>query len=554
MRIASKHERAMYRRYQRSQLRIQSRKIQEFDLFLRVMGIRVEFTFLYNSYHTDYGGISIFLRYALSKDLKIRSRRIGIQIGKVERDFPIPKAIIAFVCQRVMGIKHYDGLEIALRDGYFRDMCGVEEVSNRTISRTHNKIHPRVMKREYRQFIVKLKEEGKVRGKRIAIDSTFLVVYGKGYIRVGKSYKPRGKKGYRLTIIYDIDSNIPIGFILAPANKVDSKMLIRAILETERLLGEDEERIYIFDKGYWKGLSFKKLNKMGIKFITRAKMYSNIAKRVDEIHFPGGKEILSIYINEDRKEIPDYDEIIRLVAFLDKDKELAKKEASKEDPDDDIDEVKDSKSRPFCLITNVDILPSSVILQLYKKRWNIENFIKDAKENFQINTFSSTNYNAILTHLYLCFYSYCLVRLFIRDVLIPSGIIAGIKKIRTHIFVRSATLITDENGFLIGINFNHRRDYDAQLQLFLNPSLAVGITLPFEGVTMPNFMFNAENATILRAIAIVPYNLFIQIPIIVAITLYFIPTFTTNVTSLKILISPKEVNRRFGIFLLENFF
>ena len=533
MTIASKYEKGMYRRYQRSQLRRQCRKIQEFDIFLRVMGIEVEFTFLYNSYHTDYGGISIFLGYALGEDLKIRSRRIGIQIGKKEREFPIPEAVVGFVCQRVMGIKHYDGLEIALREGYFREMCGIEEeVSNRTISRTHNKIHPRVMKKEYKDFILEQKGAGKVKGKRIAIDSTFLVVYGKGYVRVGKSYKPKGKKGYRLTIIYDIDRDIPIGFILAPANKVDSKMLIRAILETERLLGHDEERIYIFDKGYWKGLSFRKLNKMGIKFITRAKMYSNIAKRIDEIHFPGGKDVLSIYINEERKEIPDYDEIIRLVAFLDKDKELAKKEASKEDPDDDTDEVKDSKSRPFCLITNVDILPSSVILHLYKKRWNIENFIKDVKEHFQINTFSSTNYNAILTHLYLCFYSYCLVRLFIKDVLIPSGIIAGIKKIRTHIFVRSATLTTDENGFLIRINFNHRRDYDAQLLFLLNSPLPVGIPLLFEGVTMLNFIFNTENLIILRVITTVSYNFSIQMSIIVAIILHFIPTFTTNVTSL----------------------
>jgi len=136
--------------------------------------------------------------------------------------------------------------------------------------------------------------------------------------------------------------------------------------------------------------------------------------------------------------------------------------------------------------------------------------------------------NTVLTHLYLCFYSYCLVRLFIRDVLIPSGIIAGIKKIRTHIFVRSATLTTDENGFLIGINFNHRRDYDAQLSFLLSSPLAVGITLPFEGVTMLNFMFNTENVIILRAIATAPCNLFIQMLIIVVITLHSIPIFTTK--------------------------
>jgi hypothetical protein len=329
------------------------------------------------------------------------------------------------------------------------------------------------MKRAYHDWLAELKRTGRLSGRLIAIDSTFLVVYGKTYQRVGRSYKPKGRKGYRLTLAHDVACGLPICFLLAPANRSDSKMLLKTVNEVERFLGLDPNRIYLFDKGYWKGANFDVLDKREPKvlFITLVKWYANITRTIDNQLATDplqGRRLAEFTVNENGQDVPDFKGRLRVVAINDREGKLAQQEAEKEDPDDTSDEIQDGRKRPYCLLTNVWDVPIRRLAQYYKRRWDLEEFIRQAKQAWHLNAFCNTDHNAIKTHIWLLCYSYSLIRLFRRQVMCHMGWSRfGVGRLRRHLFVRSGQLWPLPGGGL-HITFSHPRPRDLELVPFLD--------------------------------------------------------------------------------------
>jgi len=80
-------------------------------------------------------------------------------------------------------------LPLLLQEAHLKSLVGLEDgPSARSISRAHEDIHPRLMKRAYRDWMKENQQTQRLSGRLIAIDSTFLVVYGKTYQRVGRSF------------------------------------------------------------------------------------------------------------------------------------------------------------------------------------------------------------------------------------------------------------------------------------------------------------------------------------------------------------------------------
>ncbi len=379
--------------------------------------------------------------------------------------------MVVFVTKYVLGLRWYSDLEQALHEVHLQSLVGLEKVpSPRSISRAHEDIHPRVMKRAYRDWIQENQHTQRVLGRLIAIDSTFLVVYGKTYQRVGVSYKPKGRKGYRLTIAFDVVSNVPICFLLAPANKTDSKMLVKSVNEVERFLPANPERIYLFDKGYWKGANFQILDEAGIRFITQVKWYATIAQTInDQLEDSPliDQQPTELSLNHDKEDVVGFKKKLRVIAIPDDKGKRARQETTKEDPDNTRDEVKYTSGRPFCLLTNVWDLPIATLARHYEQRWQIEEFIRQAKQAWHMNTFCNTDHNAIKTHLWVLFYSYSLVQFFRRDVMnhnASSHLAVG--RLRQQLFCRSGRVWLYPSGGTT-ITFSHQHNIDAKLIPFL---------------------------------------------------------------------------------------
>ena len=462
-------ELARYRKHLAYEDRLDHEHYLSFAVYLRLLAY--DYGALYNPHDTDYAGFSAFLNWALRLDLKHRSHWIDLQVGKRECTFPIHTWVVVFVSKYVLGLACYTDLLTALQEEHLRTVVGLEELpSDRSISRGQAAIHPRVMKRAHHGWLQDLQRRGQLSGRLIAIDSTFLVVYGKTYQRVGWSYKPKGQRGYRLTMAYDVIGDQPICFLLAPANWHDSRMLLKTVHEVERFLAPHPDRIYLFDKGYWKGANFQRLDEQGYRFLTQVKWYANITRTLDA-QLAGrslGHTPVELAANHDGQDVPGFKDPLRVIAIPDPEDELAQREVEKEDPDDTSDEVQDDKTRPFCLLTNVWDVSIHRLARDYERRWAIEAFIRQAKQAWHLNTFCNTDHNAIKTHIWLLFYSYSLIRRFRRQVMAQKGWANhAVVWLRRQLFIRSGWVWYLPDGS-VRITFSHPRQHDTELMPFLH--------------------------------------------------------------------------------------
>lgn len=107
------------------------------------------------------------LNWALRLDLANRSQWIDLQIGKRECTFPIATWVVTFVAKYVLGLEWYTDLLTALQEEPLRELVKLKDVpSDRSISRGHEGLHPRVMKRAYRDWL-ELKRTGRLSGRLI---------------------------------------------------------------------------------------------------------------------------------------------------------------------------------------------------------------------------------------------------------------------------------------------------------------------------------------------------------------------------------------------------
>lgn len=430
-----KVERVLYTHWLIRQAQAQCRDYVRFCFFVGFYQHR--FTTDYNPMATGYAGIGLFLQVAFRYDLDTFCQKLEVQIGQKGVEFTLSDWIVSFVAKYISGLRYFKALADALKDDNFRRECGLTRPPDeRTVSRALERLDPKVVHKAYKRWIKKLYEEGNIKGRYIAIDSSFLVTYGKTYIRIGKNYNPPYRKGYRITVAYDVQADQPITFFLRPANQRDVGMLLPTVWCCEKLLGKDPQRVYLFDKGYYSAENFNRLNANHIQFVTLVKWYRNMADTIDQnLTFKEGESYAILRVGG--KAITGLTGQLFVVGI--KEGETFKKtEKAKEDPDSDQGEI-DHKDKPFCLLTNVEDLPE-VIASLYKLRWQLEEFFLQLKRYWHINTFCNTDYACIISHLQLCFYSYGLFTLFQKHFLRPNEINFGIGQMRTYCFCRMARL------------------------------------------------------------------------------------------------------------------
>ena len=77
---------------------------------------------------------------------------------------------------------------------------------------------------------------------------------------------------------------------------------------------------------------------------------------------------------------------------------------------------KEDENKVVHIITNNLDWTARTISDLYKKRWDIELFFKDMKQNLQIKTFIGTSENAVKSQIYVALISYLLLQLINRTV------------------------------------------------------------------------------------------------------------------------------------------
>lgn len=137
----------------------------------------------------------------------------------------------------------------------------------------------------------------------------------------------------------------------------------------------------VFDKGFTDYDWYSSLMTNGIFFVTRLKINADIeflAKRA-------GRKSKGVD-NDQQIHLNGISEPLRLVKFTDED-----------------------TGKTYRFVTNAHHLKAIEIADLYKERWQIEQFFKWIKQNLKIKAFLGTSRNAVLTQVWIAMCVYLLV-------------------------------------------------------------------------------------------------------------------------------------------------
>lgn len=152
----------------------------------------------------------------------------------------------------------------------------------------------------------------------------------------------------------------------------------------------DKDCIYVFDRGYYDYRWYDQLTESGFKFVTRGVknsivmeekfLDSNINKDIYDTEVimgstPGG----NLTFNKYRE----------IMCFYDNDEVIT-------------------------FITNIFDLSKEDIINIYKKRWEIELFFKWIKQNLRIKKFIGYNENAVRIQIFSALITYMLIYLFCK--------------------------------------------------------------------------------------------------------------------------------------------
>jgi transposase len=187
------------------------------------------------------------------------------------------------------------------------------------------------------------------------------------------------KGAIKLHALLDLRGNIP-SFISITDGKVHDVNVFDELVP-------EPGSFYIMDRAY---LDFERLyllNQYMAFFIIRSKRNTKFRRLYShEIDKSTGLRCDQTIVLTGVKTKKQYPDKIRRVKYFDEQKE-----------------------RSFSFLTNNFIVPSLVIAELYKCRWQVELFFKWIKQHLRIKSFYGTNQNAVKTQIWIAVSVYVLV-------------------------------------------------------------------------------------------------------------------------------------------------
>jgi len=358
---------------------------------------------------SSWGHLDEFIHFITSFGLLAMLAQLGVTTGHSGISFYL-LAMLAFV-KPLFGIRFDDNMKYLFQDHHVLRLLGfnikhIEQgYSKRTRENGSKPIHPDslrnfLMDLGYKEptgllvkVVRKLFKLGLMRGGNYCIDSKFIFKDSSGFEYAKKVYDYKGKhknrRGYKVSIIQHIKSQIIVAVIITPANVSDKNLLLLTLRHAITILGEGAIKTLVFDRGYWDGKTLTKLKKhYGIDFMVPAKSNFIVTKRLKrEARKEGFDKIkpgLEIKLIKEVPDAPNYEGKLQAIVVKD---EKAKKKRKKSQP-------------VHVYLTSLSWDNALAIYEGYRTRWVIENnAIKELCQYWILEDLHCTKFSAIRAHI-----------------------------------------------------------------------------------------------------------------------------------------------------------
>src|SRR5215813_2356937 len=212
-------------------------------------------------------------------------------------------------------------------------------------------------------------------GKLLSLDSTLIDLCA----RVFDWAKYKKTKGaVKIHLLLDHDGCLPQFAVITDGKTSD--------IETARSLRWAADTMLVMDRGYNDYEWFSQLGQQGVWFVTRLKedaSFVTVEERPADGDGVRGDEVIS-FTSHARQERDVY---FRRITFWDAE-----------------------NKREFVFLTNHLDLPAATIAELYRQRWQIEQFFRLLKQNLRVKTFVGTSANALKIQIWTALIALLLVK------------------------------------------------------------------------------------------------------------------------------------------------
>ena len=360
---------------------------------------------------------------------------VNLIAGCLKRDkkkngYEIRDLITTFLSTNVLGVDNLFSMGFKIKNKSLRDVFGMDASPHcTTLYLNFDMFDPEKLERSNEELVKRFwKHRCRKRGI-IGIDSMLLQVFG-AYegAEVGWDHvNNKSVRCYKLFAAFELTSNYPVCFKIVPGNTADSKMLVEMCNRAKGVAGKENIEIVMFDKGFYSAKEFNKIRK-DLAFNTPAKKYKTIVEEIASIEPDKFKQTgYNRWISETRVALDGYEGTLRLIVVkkveprAKKDKETGEKSWTMEDV-------------YYSYLTNNETLGTKDVPELYSKRWGIENFFKELRNQWNIRDFPSTSLDAVRSHVALLFIQFLVLGLFKQYAMAGEYRKAQLKTLRTRVF------------------------------------------------------------------------------------------------------------------------
>lgn len=306
---------------------------------------------------------------------------------KYTKRFSCWQQLVVLLYSQARSLKSLRDITISLRSQNRKWYhLGLESVARSTLSDANNNRRADIFEDVFYEFLHKCQSLApghgfKFKNPLYTMDSTLI----KLCLSLFPWAEYRTRKGaLKLHTLLDHSGCLPSFITITHGRCHELKVVQNGSYGFPRLLPDS---ILTVDRAYIDFIWFNTLTLQRVHFVTRAKQ--NLKYEVVGQHTqPKNKAVVSDQIIRltDKETKKDYPQNLRLVTYYDQE-----------------------KKREFTFITNNFKLAAATIAELYKRRWQIENFFKWIKQNLKIKTFLGTSENAVMTQVWTAMIYYLLL-------------------------------------------------------------------------------------------------------------------------------------------------